>query len=468
MKAKTKNNKVKPKRKKDGFKLTRKYLERLRKIIEEKNDEKAKTLLAELHAADIAEIYDELNIEEAKYLYLLLDGEKAADVLAELEEDDRERFMQVLPSQVIARQFIDYMDSDDAADVLADLPAEKQEQVLRMIEDVEQAGDIIDLLNYDEDSAGGLMAKEFVSINKNWEVQKSIEVVRLRAQEIDEVFYVYVVDDDQVLQGIVSLKNLLLAEAQTSIEQIYEPEIIYVRTHTHSEEVANIMGKYDLVVLPVVDSIGRLLGRITIDDVLDVIREEADRDYQMASGISADVEPSDRVWQLTRARLPWLLIGLVGGVFGAQVISLYETDLQTHAAMAFFIPLIAAMGGNVGVQSSAIVVQGLANKNLGIDSTIKKIAKEFSVAGINALVCSVLIFVYNYLFLDSFALTVTVSIALFVVILFASVFGTFVPLALNRFKIDPALATGPFITTANDIMGLFIYLLLGRAIFQVL
>ncbi len=448
------------------FELTKKYIDNLKDIIKQQDDEQAKWLLGELYAADIAEIYDDLNIEEAKYLYLLLEGEIAADVLAELEDDDRGKFLKALPPAVIAKKFIDEMDSDDAADVLNDLPETKKEEVLQNLTDLEQASHIVDLLSYDEDTAGGLMAKELIKVHLSWNIKTCLKELSKQAKDVDEVFYVYVVDDDNVLHGTLSLKKLLISGEGVTIENIYNSEIFSAKTDESSEEVANLMDKYDLVALPVVDTIGRLLGRITIDDVIDVIREEADKDYQMASGISEDVESSDSVWLLTRARFPWLLIGLAGGILGSLVIGVFEEELAKYAALAFFIPLIAAMGGNVGVQSAAIVVQGLANNTIGIESTFQKIMKEFSVATINAVSLSALAFAYNFFMSDSFALTLSVSISLFIVIIVASVFGTFVPLTLHRFKIDPAVATGPFITTMNDILGLFIYMYIAKMIFD--
>ena len=450
------------------FEITKLFIDQITKVIEQGDKVAARKMIIDLHPADIAELYTELTLEEAKFLYLLLDGEKAADVLIELEEDDREKFLAALPGDVIARQFIDKMDSDDAADVLGELSEEKKEEILQNIDNVEQAGDIVDLLNYDEDSAGGLMAKELIKVNENWNITTCMKEMRRQAQEIDELYYIYVIDDDNILKGTVSLKKMLLTRAKSQVKNISNTDVISVHTKTSSEEVANIMDKYDLVSLPVVDSLGRLMGRITIDDVVDVIREEAERDYQLISGITEDVEPRDSILLLTRARLPWLFIGLLGGIFGSQVIGLFEEELQIDHKMAFFIPLIAAMGGNVGVQSSAIVVQSIANKTFDLGSTWKKLVKELSVALINAATFASLILLYNVIFTKSVELTVTVSIALFSVILFASVFGTFIPMILHRFKIDPALATGPFITTMNDIVGLFIYLGLGRLLYNFL
>ena len=448
------------------FELTKEYVDNLKEIIEQQNKQEAKSLMDELHAVEIAEIYDELNIDEAKFLYLLLEDEIASDVLAELEDDDRERFMKVLPPELIASKFIANMDTDDAADVLNDMPELKKDQVLSKLKDVGLAGDIIDLMHYDEDTAGGLMAKELIQGNLNWDIMTCLKEMRKQSEEIDEVYYVYVVDDNFVLKGTLSLKRMILANPGTKISEIYNHDVISIHAEESSEDVAKLMKKYDLVALPVTDLIGRLLGRITIDDVVDVIAEEAEKDYQMASGLSEDVEPSDSVWMLTRARFPWLLIGLIGGILGSVVIGAFEGQLLANAATAFFIPLIAAMGGNVGVQSAAIVVQGLANDTIGLESTFQKVLKEVSVAVINGLTLSFLVFVYNLIFSPSFVLTIAVSVSLFVVIIFASAFGTFVPLTLNKFKIDPAVATGPFITTINDILGLFIYMYLVKITFE--
>jgi magnesium transporter len=449
------------------FNLTREYIEELKAVIANNDNSTAHEMIKDLHPADIAEVFGELTNEEARFLYILLDDEEAADVLIEMEEDDRESFLKILPADVIARQFIDKMDSDDAADLLGELSEQKKEQILQSISNVEQAGDIVDLLGYDEDTAGGLMAKELVKVNENWDMNKCMREIRRQAAEIDELYYVYVVDNEGILKGTLSLKRLLVSRSNAKIRNIYNSDVISVKTDTKSEEVANIMEKYDLVSLPVVDPIGRLIGRITIDDVVDIIKEEAERDYQLISGITKDVEPSDNAFLLTRARLPWLLIGLAGGILGAQVISMFEENLRIDPRIALFFPLIAAMGGNVGVQSSSIVVQGIAAKVIDLESMGRKLLKEISVALINGLILGSLILLYNLIFKSSLELTITVSTALLSVIIFASVFGTFVPLALNKLKIDPALATGPFITTVNDVMGLLIYLGIGRIFYNI-
>jgi magnesium transporter len=450
------------------FEITREYIEQLKKLIEEKKTQEVERLMEPLHPADIAEMMDDLNIDQARFIIMLLDGETASDVLVEIPENDRKRLLKELPPEFIASKLIEFMDSDDAADVVADLDENRKKEVLNEIEDFEQAGDIVDLLEYEEDTAGGIMAKELVKVNENWTVATCLKEISKQAEEVDEIYYIYVVDDTEKLKGVLSLKKLIITNTNTKISNIYNADVKMVSTGVRQEEIAEIMDKYDLVAIPVVDEIGRLKGRITFDDVIDFIREEAEKDYQMVSGLTGDVEPSDKVYTLLRARLPWLLIGLFGGILGSLVLGSHETQLSQATELAFFIPLIAATAGNVGVQSSAIVVQSIASGVKEFDSIGKRLFKELMVAMATASIFAVLIFTYNYFSSGNMNLTFTVSISLFIVIIFASIFGTVIPLLLNRLKIDPALATGPFITTSNDILGLSIYLLIARMFFGIL
>ena len=354
------------------------YIEEVTALIENKNSSKLIEIIAELHAADIAEIIKDLSDQNAKYFYhLITDEEESAAVLIELEDDTRENLLQDLSAKEIAEEVIENLATDDAADLMGELTEDKKEEVLSHIEDVEHASDISDLLSYPEDTAGGLMAKELIKVNENWNTVQCLKEMRKQADNVKTVFTIYVVDDNDKLLGLMSLRRLLLTERATAIKEIMFTDIISVKATEENENVANMMQKYDLVVLPVVDDSGRLLGRITIDDVMDVAKEEAEKDYQMASGISEDVESSDSVWELTRARLPWLLIGMIGGLFGAKVIGIF--DLEKNFELAFFIPLIAAMGGNVGIQSAAIVVQGLANDSLKMENIFQKLLKELGV-----------------------------------------------------------------------------------------
>lgn len=439
------------------FQLTKEYLKELEGNLETGSIRKVSEMLTGLQAPDIAEIMDELSDEHRLSFFKMVDEELSGDVFAELEADVREYLSETLSSKEIAEKVIEKIETDDAADVLGEMDESKKEEVISHIDDAEHASDIVDLLNYDEDTAGGLMAKELVQVELNWTVDECVAEIRRQAEDVDPVYTVYVTDDKKQLLGRVSMKRLLLAAGHQKVEHIYINEIISVKATRNSEEVASIMDKYDLVVLPVVDDLNRLIGRITIDDVVDVIVEEAEKDLQIASGISEKVESGDNVWRLTRARLPWLMIGLTGGIIGAKVIGAYEDDIARYTELAFFIPLIAAMGGNVGVQSSAIIVQGLANKTLRLESFWKRMLKELAVGLLNGLACATAIFAFNYFFAGNHMLSVTVSVALLSVILFAAVFGALVPLALDKYKIDPALATGPFITTANDVLGLLLY-----------
>lgn len=439
-------------------------IDEIREAIDKRRNEYLQELLNEMYPADIAELLDELNLEEAKYVYSLVDKEEAAAVLMELEDDVRERFVNSFSTTEIARDLIDNLDSDDAADLINELPNNLRGDVLSKITDRQQAQDIADLLFYPDDTAGGLMAKELIKVNLSWHVVTCIREMRAQASEVEHVYAVYVVDDQNVLLGLLSLAKLLIASPRDRIADLYTPDFISIKAHQQGEEVAQIMNKYDLVVLPVVDELGRLIGRITIDDVVDFIKDEADKDYQLMSGISHDIETSDKIWELTKGRLLWLIVALFGGIVGSRVIANYEDQISINPEMAFFMPLIAAMAGNVGVQSSALIVQALANNTL-TGSVINRLFKELSVGLINGLVCSGLLLAYSLIFTPSFALSMTVSVSLLSVIIFAAVFGSFVPLALHRFKIDPALATGPFITTANDIIGLFIYFMIGRLMY---
>ncbi|MGL5684044.1 MAG: magnesium transporter [Marinifilaceae bacterium] len=447
------------------FELTHDFLNQIIDLVEQENKTGVRELLKNLHPADIAEILEELNNERARFVFLCLDDETAVDVLAEIDEEERIHFIDSFPAETIAKKFIDNMESDDAADLVGILSNEKQTEVLSHMEDIEQAGDIVDLLHYDEDTAGGLMGKELVMVNENWTVLTCLRELSRQAENLDEIYNVYVVDDDDILKGRLSLKKMILSPTSAKISNLYHADVVFVRVDESAESVALKMQKYDLVAVPVVDQVGRLVGRITIDDVIDFIREEAERDYQMLSGISQDVESSDSVWIQTKARLPWLIIALFGGMVSAYMISLYDAEIALFPATAMFIPVITAMGGNVGIQSSAIVVQGLASNSLSLQNGFKNVVKEIGTALINASICSTLIFFMTLVFnLDSYAMPITVSISLFVVILFASIFGTAFPLLLHRMKIDPALATGPFITLTNDIIGLNIYLFMGQII----
>lgn len=446
--------------------FTEEYLDNIRQVIDSKDEDKARKEIEDLHPADIAELYQDLNLEEAEYLYHLLDDETAAEVIMQLDEDDRRKLLSSMEPEEIAKQFIDNLDTDDAVDIIQELDEDDRDEVLSHIDDVEQAGDIIDLLRYDEDTAGGLMGTEMLVVNENWSMPECIKEMRMQAEDMDEIYYVYVVDNDYRLKGILPLKELITHPSVSKIKHVMEEDPVAVRADTPIDEVALDFEKYDLVAMPVVDSIGRLVGRITVDDVMDQVRESQERDYQLASGLSSDVETDDTLFTQTKARLPWLLIGMLGGIGNSLILGHFEEGLAMDPTLALFIPLIGGTGGNVGTQSSAIVVQGLANGSMDIRNSAKQLFKELGVGLINGCIISLLVLIYNFIKFGTThqVTTYSVSLSLLSVVLFASVFGTFVPLTLERFKIDPALATGPFISITNDIIGMFIYMTISTAL----
>ncbi|CAI8343143.1 MAG: Magnesium transporter MgtE [Owenweeksia sp. TMED14] len=445
-----------------SFKVTEDYIKDLKQMLESKDPSISKSLVG-LHAADIAEILTSFDIKEVLELIESLPKNKLPDTLIYLDEDLREEVLNTLTGIEIASLVSDNMNTDDAADIISELSEEKKHTVLSNIDDLEFAKDLADLLTHAEGTAGALMAKELVKVNKNWTVLRCVKEMRRQAEEIDVVHAVYVVDDDNILLGSLSLKKLLTTPTKTEISEIFEKSIRSVTSTTEDAEIARIMKKYDLFVVPVIDEIGRLLGRITLDDVVDIIQEEADSNYQLMSGLSDEVSNDDGLFQTTKARLPWLLIGLLGGVLTSTVISGNESELILLPQIAFFMPLIAAMGGNVGVQSSAIVVQAIANSTLQ-KNIWRRLGRELGVGLFNGLICASVIFFYSWAMGQGFLFALAVGSSLLAVVLFASLFGTAIPWLLDRYNIDPALATGPFITTTNDVLGLSIYFAIANAL----
>ncbi|MDE6317264.1 MAG: magnesium transporter [Muribaculaceae bacterium] len=447
---------------------TDEYIDEMRDIISRHDEAAARAELEQMHPADIAELYQDLDLEEAEFLYRLLDEDTRADVLMELDEEDRSKLLANMPAKEIATQIIDHLDTDEAVDLIQELDEEDRDEILSHINDVEQAGDIIDLLKYDEDTAGGLMGTEMIVVNENWSMPECIKQMRMQAEDMDEIYYVYVVDNEDRLKGILPLKTLITHPSVSKIKHIMENDPVSVKADTPIDDVALDFEKYDLVAMPVVDSIGRLVGRITVDDVMDQVRESSERDYQLASGLSSDVDASDSILAQTKARIPWLLIGIVSGILASLILTGFEAQLQAVTTLAIFIPIIGGTGGNVGVQASAIVVQGLANGSLEIKEFTKQLWKEVRVGLLNAIIISGVILVYNLIMIpDDFAVTLSVSVSLFIVVMFATLLGTVVPLTLEKLHINPALATGPFIQISNDIVGLVIYVFISTQFLKI-
>ena len=445
------------------FKISKDFIAQIEQYISENREEQLVTLLEDIHYADIAEIMGELDSSEASYLFHILDSEKTAEILLELDEEVREKILKDLSPKEIAEE-LDELSTDDAADIIAELPEDRKDEVIQELLDAEHAKDIVDLLRYDEDTAGGLMGKELVKVNENWNVLTCVREMRVQAENVQRVHSIYVVDDDNRLKGRLSLKDLLVTSTKAPISDVYIPKVDFVKVTTPDVEVARIMQKYDLEAIPVIDELGRLVGRITIDDIVDVIKDEADKDYQLAAGISQDVEADDSIWDLTKARLPWLILALLGGFVSVKVLGIFEGAMENHKQLFFFTPLIAAMAGNVGVQSSAIIVQGLANNSIS-GSLWSRLVKEVLLTLLNGSILAIILILGSHFLLNvGYEVGLTVSVSLISVIVIASLIGTFVPILLNKCGIDPALATGPFITTSNDICGILIYFSIAKII----
>jgi magnesium transporter len=447
------------------FQLTDELVEKVKFLVESNDDKELKLLLNEFHYADIAEILDELSLDDSIYVIKLLDSETTSDIITELDEDIREKILKNLSAKEIAKE-IEELDSDDAADIIGELSRERQAEVISKIEDEEHKAEIEELLAYDEDSAGGLMAKELVKVYETWTVAGCLRRIRTQAKEVTRVHSIYVVDKEEKLIGRLSLKDLIVAKSEQKIAEISNNNVDYVNVSEDVEDVAKIMAKYDLEAIPVVDDKQTLLGRITIDDIVDVLKEEAEKDYQLAAGIIQDVEADDSIIQLTRARLPWLFLGLLGGIGAAYIMGGFEDMLNNYAILFFFTPLIAAMAGNVGVQSSAIIVQGLANDDIK-GSINNRLLKEMLLATLNGIILAVVLFLFIWAYKKDIYTALAISISLIIVIIVAGIIGTFVPLFLDKRGIDPAIATGPFITTSNDIFGILIYFMIAKLILNI-
>ena len=438
--------------------FTNEDIERVERLIDENDRTSCIAEIEGMHPADIAELFQSLNLRQAEWFFdLIPDKEKRADVLMELDEEDRKKLLEGMDPEQIGH-YIDMLDTDDAVDLIQELDEEDREEVIQSIEDVEQAGDIVDLLQYDEDTAGGLMGTEYISVNENLSMPDCLREMRHQAEDLDDIYYVYVVDDENRLKGVLPLKKMITHPSVSKIKHVMETDAVSVKADTPLDEVAIDFEKYDLVAMPVVDSIGRLVGQITVDDVMDEVREQQERDYQLASGISSDIDADDSIFAQTKARLPWLLIGIIGGIVNSLILGGFEAQLAAVTVLAFFIPLIGGTGGNVGVQASAIVVQGLANGRLELNEFWRQIWRAVRIALLNAIVISGVVFAYILVTEPGdWALVMAVAVSLFCVVIFATVFGTLVPLTLERLKINPALATGPFIQITNDVVGLLIY-----------
>ena len=454
------------------FSLTNEFREDLKIAIENKDVRFIKSSFEGVSPADITELLYEFDSAQSKYVVDNIDFETASKIISELDEDTRQIFLTNFESAEIAK-YLEIIDSDDGADILPELSPEVRNETILSISDKEKSKNLKDLLQYDDDVAGGLMAKELVKCNINWKINQCIDLIKKQAEKVSRIYSVYVTDNKGELLGKVSLKDIIVASDNSRIKDIYDDYVISVDSKMNQEEVAIIMQKYDLDVLPVINKRGKLLGRITIDDVVDVITETAEEERQIMSGITSDVEEDDSIWKLSNARLPWLVIGIFGGLFGAFFLGSFENNYfegnELFISLSFFIPLIMATAGNVGIQSSSIVIQSLSNPSAFENTVLNRLFKVLFVSILNGIVLALIVYFglsifdyLNFLNLEIYSKTAQiVSISLFSIVLVSSILGTITPIILDRLKFNPVLASGPFITTTNDLIALAIYFLVA-------
>lgn len=443
----------------DVIKIDEELLENIGNLIDNQDSGLLHNMIIDLHPADIAEIINHLKRDDAEYLFNLLDTETASEVVVEIDENLREKILKKIDAEKIT-DIIDELETDDATDIVSDLPEQVAEHVLENI-DVEDSEDVKELLKYPEDTAGGIMSSDYVYVDENAYVSDAIGEVRKNAEEFEHIYYIYVLSSDKLLKGVVEIKSLLIHPFDKKISSVMEEELIYVTPDVDQEEVANLIKKYDLVTIPVVDENKKMLGRITVDDIVDVIQEEADEDLQKVAGLSEEQESSDSIFRISRIRLPWLIIALFVEMIGVLILARYLDNLNELFIAVFFIPVVMAMGGSTGTQASIVMVKGLGEDEIWFKTSVKKLSKEFFVAILNGLVLGSILFLISTLFFKAHtAEIVLITFSLLIIIIFATMIGAITPILLKKLNIDPAVATGPFVTTINDVLGLCIYILI--------
>jgi magnesium transporter len=436
--------------------INEELIDKVQGTIQKGDQTHLRRLIDPMRAADVADLVEHLNPEERIYLFESLEPESAGDVFVEIEAPVQEKILSDLDNQAIT-EIVEELDSDDAADLVGDLPVERAKQIIETLDD-EVSDELERLLPYPEDTAGGIMALEFVAVHEDDTLGQAIDVIRAKREDVVNFFYLFVLDDFGRLVGVVSLKDLVVEPADRKIREIMNPEVISVPVHLDQEEVAQLFKKYDLVTVPVVDNNHRLVGRITHDDIIDVLEEEADEDISLMAGVIHQEIAEESSLKISRARLPWLVAGLFGGVLAAGVINEFETALQKIITLAFFIPVIMAMGGSSGTQAATVIVRGMATGDINIINIGKRLWVELRVSFINGIICGIILGIIVSFWLSNVPLGVVVAVSLVIIVLSSGFIGAAVPLILNKLHIDPALATGPFVTTLNDILSLLIYL----------
>lgn len=450
-----------------SYELSDSGLERIQELVRQHHNAALLAEVTGLHPADIAVVLDRVELEEARYIYDLLEPETAADVITELPEDRREALLGTLSAEEIAEEVIEQLDSDDAADVIAELPEEKRQEVLANIDDSELKSGITELLTYDENTAGALMAKELVEVNVDASMLDCVRELRKHADDIEHVYVINVVDDDGKFLGTLPLKELVTRSLRTPVKEVYDRDAQSVRADTDKEEVSRIMAKYNLPVIPVVDDRGRLLGRITFDDIVDVMQEEETEDVQKMGGMEAlDYSYSNStLWEMVKKRAGWLVVLFIGEGFTATAMGFFEGQIAKAVVLALFVPLIISSGGNTGSQASSLIIRALAVGDITVNEWWRIFRRELSVGLMLGSALGVIGFARVAIwsqFVSVYGphwplIGTAVGVSLVGVVLWGNLIGSLFPLVLKRLGMDPAVSSAPFVATVVDVTGLVIY-----------
>ncbi len=443
-------------KKEEQFFINERLVKEIKELIREGKTEDLRRIIDKMKPADAADLIEHLDPDERVFIFKLLEPVSAGEVLVEVEPPIQEDIVEKMDNRSLT-EIVETLDSDDAADLVGFLPKERAKSIIDSVEK-QVSEELKKLLPYPEDTAGGIMALEFVAVRADATIKDAIEVIRKKKDEIKNLYHVWVVDDEGRLVGVVSIRDLLLESPEKKIKEIMNTDVIYVDVNTDQEEVARLFKKYDLVSIPVVDEKKRLIGRITYDDIIDVIEEEADEDMSIMAGIVDQEIAEVSSLKISKARLPWLIVSFVGEIIAAFVINRYVASIQKIIAISFFFPVIMALGGATSQQAAIIVVRGIATGDISVLNLGKRIFLEIKTALIIGTILGILLGAVVYFWLSSLYLGAIIALALVLVILNAGFIGAAVPVVLYKLNVDPAFATGPFVATTNDILGLFVYL----------
>lgn len=436
--------------------INKELIDTIEGFIQKNHTQALAKIFDELQPADAADVIEHLAPDERSFIFNLLTSEGAGDVLVEIEPPVQKQILADLDNRFLS-EILQEVDADDAADIIGNLPDGRAADILQTLGS-ELSKELEKLLQYGKDTAGGIMDLEYVSAAEDGTVEDIVKTIREKGKKVKNLYHIWVVDDLKRLTGVVSLKDLFIEAPRRKINEFMNPEVISVDVNMDQEDVARMFKKYDLVTMPVVDANSLLVGRITHDDIIDVIEEEVDEDLSLMTGVIGQEIAEESTLKISRARLPWLITGVFGGIIAAAVINQFETTLQMVIALSFFFPVIMGMGGNTGTQAATIIVRGMATGDIRLVDIYKRLWLELKVAIINGIACGILLGLIVGFWLSDYSLGAAVSLAGGLIILGSGFTSSAVPFVLKKLNIDPALATGPLITTFNDILGLLIYL----------